>query len=171
MLVMSFSSSIMAGGAQSAALSVNPRAVEFDVPQAETDIRGYRVELFHSRADTRTAQAVNALEITRTAASESRGRVRIEMRELFDNVPDGEYIVTLQTVGSNGPSNRSEPAGPFRVSGHFKAARRPPSAGTPRPPSPGSDESARNQEKEGRFWVIVGIAMGVAAFVVPFIIK
>src|SRR5262245_44921112 len=164
------SSSLHAGTDQPAALSVNPRAVEFDLPDAETEISGYRVELFHSRADTSTAQAVSTLEIARGAASETSGRIRIEMSKLFTDVPDGEYIVTLQTLGPNGPSRRSEPAGPFQLTGHFKSEPRPAPAGEAGQTS-GSNEAPPDHERGGRFWTIVGIAMGVAAIILPLILK
>ena len=164
-------SAALAGNEQRAALPSNPRALEFDVPEAETSISGYRVELFHSRADTSTAQAVNTLEIARASASESGGRVRIEMKGLFANVPDGEYVVTLQTFGPDGASRRSEPAGPFQLSGHFKGESRP-APGTERePPTSEAGETPPDHERGGRFWGIVGIVMGIAAIILPLILK
>jgi len=170
LLAVLISSSALAGNEQQAALSVNPRAVEFELPDAGEEISGYRVELFPSRADTKTALAVNALEVARAAASESRGLVRIEMSKLFANVPDGEYVVTLQTLGPNGPSLRSEPAGPFQLTGHFRGGPRPAPAGDAGQKS-GSNEAPPDHERGGRFWTIVGIALGVAAIVAPLILK
>ena len=161
----------MAGSEQSAALPVNPRAVDFEVPETGIEIRGYRVELFHSRSDTRTAQAVSSLDVTTAAASRQQDRVLIEMRNLFVNVPDGEYIVTLQSLGPDGISDRSEPAGPFRVSGQFKSDADGRSAIEPKSSTPRSDEPTADRERGERFWTIIGAAMGIAAFLVPFIIK
>jgi hypothetical protein len=160
----------LAAKAQSA-LPVNPQAVEFDLPDPETEVTGYRVELFHSKADTDIAQPVNSLEIARTAASESRGRVRVVVSQLFAGVPDGEYVVTLQTLGPKGPSRRSPPAGPFRLSGHFNGEPRPAAAGEPVQPSSSSTDTPPEHEKGGRFWTIVGIAMGVVAIILPLILK
>jgi hypothetical protein len=153
---------------QQPALPVNPRAVEFDDPETELEVSSYRVELFHSRADTRSAQAVSVLDVMKSVVSQNQGRVRIEIGQLFDNVPDGVYIVTLQVVGPGSLSDRSEPAGPFQVSGHFNGDPFA-SAGGAGSPSPGPDDPGLDHERGGRFWSIVGIAMGIATFIVSFI--
>lgn len=129
----------------------NPEAVEFDVPtELDSGIDGYRVEVFRTGSNTKSADAVKALEFSPTAAA-SEGKLRVEIRSSLEGLPDGEYLATIRTLRSNSQSARSEPTQPFLV-------------------SHGALAQDRVIEQRERFWRKVGIAIGAGVMIIPFLV-
>jgi hypothetical protein len=139
--------------AQSSAGRVaNPEAVEFDVPDAGgAEIDGYRVELFPTGSDTKSAEPVNALELS-SPSSASDGKLRVDIRSSLEGLPDGAYVATIRTLRVDSQSARSEPTQPFLVS-HSRFVQ------------------DRVVERKERFWTKVGIAIGAGTMIIPFIVR
>ena len=175
-----FSTVGLAAQAQPTAVS-NPRAIEFDRPtQDPSRIKGYRVEVFRRGADPTAAQPIKALDVARPSST-SEGRIRISLGSVLQGLPNGEYVVTLKTIGLDGESSRSAPTDPFTVSGQAgrvsaRTAPLPTGGSAPSPPPPAAPATVEpgappDHERGGRFWTIVGIAMGAAAILVPFLAR
>jgi hypothetical protein len=143
---------------------VNPRAIEFDLPAAgSADVTGYRVELFKSGSDTTSASPVRSLNIRKPRGRSAQ--LRVDLRELLGNVPDGEYVATVRAVGRHGNSPRSLPTEPFTISGHGQPVDDLPA------PAPSPDPEVADPDREPWGWTVAGIAMGVAAFLLGYLFR
>ena len=136
--------------AQTVARSVNPEAVEFETPVAETPgLIRYRVDLFVAGADTERDTPVASMELPPDALGRD-GRVRVELKNLILEAPDGRYVATLRAVaGAN--TRQSQASDPFVLA---------------RESSP---EGRVAEEKRERFWTKVGIAIGASLLLLPLI--
>jgi hypothetical protein len=129
----------------------NPEAVEFDVPGAGgSEIDGYRVELFPTGSDTKSAEPVKTLELSSPSASD--GKLRVDLRSSLEGLPDGAYVATIRTIRVDGQSARSEPTEPFLVS-HNRFVQ------------------DRVVERKERFWTKVGIAIGAGTMIIPLLVR
>ena len=151
----------------------NPRIIEFDIPnENRSRVDGYRIELFQSREDTSVAVPIKAVDVRRALRRDELS-VRVDLRQVLEGVPDGEYVATLRTLGPDGPSARSEPTAPFLVSGGNpggggqSVSQQPGQAEDPQP-SAGREEGT---DRGHWFWTAIGIAIGVAAILIPYLAR
>lgn len=124
---------------------VNPGALEFSLSGlASAD--GYRVEVFPSSADTRTASAIKVIEIphARLAADV----IQVDVAAAMADVDDGEYIATIRTADAS-LSERSAPSHPFVLARGQ------------------SVEERQAEARRDRFWTKVAIAIGGSILVIP----
>ena len=137
----------------------NPGTVEFEIlDQRPAEVELYRIELFSRDADTQVALPVKRVDV-QAASAPKVGTIRIDLRERLEGVPDGEYVATIRTIRAGGESPRSQPTTPFFISGHGET---------------GQDQSATQTDEEKRrerFWTKVGLAIGAAAILIPFIFR
>ncbi len=129
------------------ARSINPEAVEFDTPElSRPGITGYVVELFVAFADTQQDVPVTTKALGRDALQ--GGIVRVDVKDLALDVPDGRYVATIRPQPS-AVSDRSAPSDPFLLKRE----------GTP--------EDRVAEARRERFWTKVGIALGASLLLLP----
>lgn len=95
--------------------TINPEAVEFESPVLDTPgITEYRVELFVAGADP-ARDVVVASRSFPPGAQQTPGRLRVELKELVLEVPNGRYIAVVRAVAGE-QSFRTAPSAPFVLS-------------------------------------------------------
>jgi hypothetical protein len=130
----------------------NPEVVEFDVPSGgASEVDGYRVELFPTGSDTKSAAPVKALEVSSTSTA-AEGKLRVDIRGSLEELPAGEYVATVRTIRLDTQSARSEPTQPFLVS-HSAVAQ------------------DLVLERRERFWTKIAMAVGAVAMIIPFVVR
>ena len=133
---------------------VNPEAVGFTLPNdAGTEFDSFRVELFRSGSDTQVASAVTSVTVAAEITPLEGRRAWVNIGGALGTLSDGEYVATIRTVGDQGESRRSVPSAPFGVVSPLTA---------PLPPA---------EARQERFWTRVGIAIGAAAILIPFLLR
>ena len=151
---------------------MNPKVIEFEIPEQSSPVMAYRLEVFRSGTDTTSAQANWVVDIPQRDVPLADGVARVDLVKALDGIPNGEYVATLRVLGSVSDSPRSSPTQPFTI---VDMSRRSSSnAGIPgtvaQPGSPVSG-APQNAPPERLLWTIIGIAMGVAAFIGPVVLR
>lgn len=161
--------SAFAAGA--AAQPVNPHTIEFDPPRQDRDITGYRIELFPSDVDVASAVPLRTLNVARLQGGES---LKVDLRRFLRGVPNGTYVATVRSLSRQGASARSAPTEPFTIADpDWPPEEDPPPLPPAPPPMPPSQtpDPDRPPDDEPWPWTLIGIAMGIAAFVLPFLFR
>jgi len=139
-------------GAQVPIRSVNPEAVEFDVPNPpDRGVTGYRVELFKADMHPDTDAPLESIKI-RADAVRDDGTVRVDLGLGSVDLPDGVYVATIRPMGGE-RSERSAAGAPFVLARGAALAER-----------------VELVQRERR-WTRIAIAIGAAILVVPFITR
>ena len=139
-------------GAQSPALSVNPEAIEFEPPLLDSSsVTGFRFEIFLAGSDTTRDTPVETLDLSPGALGKD-GRIRVELKDVVLDLPNGRYIATIRTV-TLGRSEQGEPSNPFVLAREGSVADR--------------VDSVRRE----RFWTKIGIAIGAGIILVPLLVR
>jgi hypothetical protein len=142
-----------AGGAlaQPTANSVNPEALEFETPVFDVPgVTGYRLEVFQAGTDPVRDSPVTMWNVPAGAAPRE-GRLRVELKDMLLEVPDGRYIAVIETVGVT-PPRQSAPSTPFVL------AR-------------GPVVDRLQAQKRERFWTRVSVAIGAGLLLAPLLAR
>jgi hypothetical protein len=135
--------------AQTLGVNVNPEAVEFAAPSlARQNVTGYLVELFVAFTDTQRDIPVTMTTLGPDALK--GGTVRVDLRQLTFDVPDGRYVATIRPEPGS-IVDRSIPSDPFWLKRE----------GTP-------DDRVAEAKRE-RFWTRIGVALGAGLLVIPLV--
>ncbi|MEQ1869345.1 MAG: hypothetical protein ABL961_04920 [Vicinamibacterales bacterium] len=138
--------------AQTEASSINPEAVEFETPVLSiAGITGYRVELFVAGADPTSDRPVNTMELG-AGALRSDGRLRVELKTLIFDIPDGRYVATVRAM----TATRSEQSAPSEA---FVLSR-----------AETVDDRIATAKRE-RIWTKVGLAIAGGLLVIPVLVR
>lgn len=141
----------VAHAAQNGVRSVNPEALEFEVPSGgDSDETAYRVEIFAAEADTSRDTPAQSIELGPSAVREE-GRIRVDVARSLGSLPDGSYVATIAAVHEGLDAVRSAPGEPFVI------AR----GSTP--------EQRAETERQERRWTKIAIAIGASLLILPFI--
>lgn len=137
------------GSAQTeAAVTVNPEALDFNLPSTAAGDRSYRLELFAPTSNPDSDQPVKSTDVH---VDRVDSVIRVSLAPAIVAIPDGEYKAVLRVVDASGPAIQSRPSNVFVLS---------------------REESLADRvaiEHRERFWTKVGIAIGAAAMLIPFI--
>jgi hypothetical protein len=132
--------------------TVNPEAVDFEsevlsVPGLTT----LRVELFMAGSDIGRDFPAKSFDLALSALQEG-GRVRVVLKGVVLDVPNGQYVAAVRAIGPGG-SAQTEPSQVFVLA----------QEGTPQ------DRAAL--EKQERKWTKIAWAIGAGIFIIPIVAR
>lgn len=129
---------------------INPEAVEFASPVLDaTGVTGYRVEIFVAGADPLRDAPVASAGLD-PSAQQVPGRLRVELKDLVLEVPDGRYIAVVQAITTVRPVLTA-------LSAPFVLARET------------SVEERVEERKLDSLWTKIAVAIAGTLLLVPFI--
>jgi hypothetical protein len=138
--------------AQQQARSVNPEAIDFDLPGfARSEETRFRLDVFNASSDTRRDSPLKSSGVMSRNVTGGVEKVRVDLVGLLNRVPDGEYVATLLAT-RRGESIQSEPSPVFVLS---------------RNPAT-KDILVGSRE---RFWTKVGLSISAGLLLVPFLFR
>jgi hypothetical protein len=138
--------------AQPRVRSVNPEAIDFDIPTVDQPEQAeYRVEVFQADSDIHVAAPIKSIDLARRDFRDN-GTFRLDLTSALNDVPDGNYVATVRAT-SGTQTVQTGPGETFVLSRHR----------TP------EDRSAL--ERRERFWTKIGLGIGAAILLVPLVLR